>query len=207
MNFLDNYYAVGSKIRSVEARREYFTAVIEFYYTGETPEFEHETAEIGFAGVLYSLKKARAGKLGGEASSASPLAPQAKRQPNSNETLTNLEQEEEEEERVSTKVDTTPIAPRAEVEEIISYLNSKTGKSYRASSDSTTRKIAARLKEGFTVEDFKAVIDNKVSDWLNDDRMAKYLRPETLFGTKFEGYLNEGRGDGQSWVRDFDGIW
>lgn len=193
MNFLDNYYTVGSKIRSTEARREYYAAVIEFYYTGEEPVFDSETAEIGFAGVLYSLKKARAGKLGGEASSASPSAPQAKRQQEANQATTKYEQEEEEEEIVSTNVDTAPKAPKAEVREILDYLNAKTGKSFRASSESTTRKVAARLKEGYTVDDFKRVIDNKVADWANDGSMAKYLRPETLFGTKFEAYLNEGR--------------
>ena len=41
------------------------------------------------------------------------------------------------------------------------------------------------------MDDFKRVIDTKVKQWLNDDNMRKYLRPETLFGTKFEAYLNE----------------
>lgn len=48
----------------------------------------------------------------------------------------------------------------------------------------------ARLKEGFTVDEFKLVIDKKCSDWLNNRDMAQYLRPETLFGPKFESYLN-----------------
>ena len=48
----------------------------------------------------------------------------------------------------------------------------------------------ARIKEGFTLEDFKRVIDWKVSKWIGTD-MEQYLRPETLFGTKFESYLNE----------------
>jgi uncharacterized phage protein (TIGR02220 family) len=51
--------------------------------------------------------------------------------------------------------------------------------------------ISARLNEGFTVQDFKTVIDNKVSSWFGNKDMEKFLRPETLFGTKFEGYLNE----------------
>jgi uncharacterized phage protein (TIGR02220 family) len=52
--------------------------------------------------------------------------------------------------------------------------------------------VSARLNEGFTVQDFKTVIDNKVSSWFGNKDMEKFLRPETLFGTKFEGYLNEG---------------
>lgn len=188
MNFLDNYYTVGSKIRTVEARREYFTAVVEFFYTGEMPEFEHETAEIGFAGVLYSLKKARAGKVGGEA------APKAKRERIANESRTNREQEEEEEEEeeVAAKAATTPKAPAEVVCKIIGHLNERTGKAYRTNCESTTRKISARLNEGYTVENFLTVIDNKVADWGTDAKMARFLRPSTLFGPKFEDYLNEG---------------
>lgn len=78
-----------------------------------------------------------------------------------------------------------------EIKIIIDYLNEKTGKKYRYRSKGTQRIITARLNEGFTVEDFKTVIDNKVNDWLNDSKMSQYLRPETLFGNKFEGYLNQ----------------
>ena len=46
------------------------------------------------------------------------------------------------------------------------------------------------IPEGFTKEDFIKVIDNKVNEWLGTD-MERYLRPETLFGIKFEGYLNQ----------------
>ena len=73
---------------------------------------------------------------------------------------------------------------------IVSYLNEKAGTKYRASSAKTKTVIHARLAEGFSLEDFKTVIDNKCADWLGDEKMEKYLRPETLFGTKFEGYLN-----------------
>ena len=47
------------------------------------------------------------------------------------------------------------------------------------------------MSEDFTVEDFKKVIDIKVAAWKDDPKMSQYLRPATLFGTKFEGYLNE----------------
>ena len=74
--------------------------------------------------------------------------------------------------------------------EIVDYLNAKAGTRYRASTASTRKHIKARLDEGFTVEDFKSVIDKKCSEWLGSSKMEQYLRPETLFGTKFEGYLN-----------------
>lgn len=73
---------------------------------------------------------------------------------------------------------------------IISYLNEKAGTKYKPTTPKTRSLINARLAEGFEVDDFKRVIDNKCADWLNDTTYEKYLRPETLFGTKFEGYLN-----------------
>lgn len=74
--------------------------------------------------------------------------------------------------------------------EIIDYLNQKIGSKYKSSTPKTISCIKARLKENFTVEDFKQVIDKKVKEW-KDTEMEKYLRPETLFGTKFENYLNQ----------------
>lgn len=60
---------------------------------------------------------------------------------------------------------------------------------YRASSKKTRSCIHARLEEGFQLEDFKTVINKKCIEWIGTD-YEKYLRPETLFGTKFESYLN-----------------
>lgn len=75
------------------------------------------------------------------------------------------------------------------IKSIIDYLNEKADKKYRANNKATQKHINARLKEGYTVEDFKSVIDKKCAEWKNTE-MEQYLRPETLFGTKFEGYLN-----------------
>lgn len=72
---------------------------------------------------------------------------------------------------------------------IVAYLNEKAGTAYRTNGAATNRLINARLSEGYTLDDFKTVIDNKCAEWLGSD-MAKYLRPETLFGSKFESYLN-----------------
>ncbi|MDY6152780.1 MAG: conserved phage C-terminal domain-containing protein [Terrisporobacter sp.] len=73
---------------------------------------------------------------------------------------------------------------------VIDYLNRKASTNYRSTTKNTQGFINARLKEGYTVEDFKKVIDSKSKEWLNTD-FEKYLRPATLFGTKFENYLNE----------------
>jgi len=74
--------------------------------------------------------------------------------------------------------------------EAVDYLNEKAGTKYKINSKNTTRHIQARIREGYTLEDFKTVIDKKCSEWLNTD-MEKYLCPETLFGSKFEKYLNQ----------------
>ena len=73
---------------------------------------------------------------------------------------------------------------------VIDYLNKKANTNYRPTTKNTQSFINARVKEGYTIEDFKKVIDNKSKEWLNTD-FEKYLRPATLFGTKFENYLNE----------------
>lgn len=73
--------------------------------------------------------------------------------------------------------------------EIIDHLNERTGAQYKATTKDTQKHIRARLDEGFTVDDFKSVIDKKSAEWMNTE-WQKYLRPQTLFGTKFESYLN-----------------
>lgn len=72
---------------------------------------------------------------------------------------------------------------------VVDYLNEKAGTHYRTGSKATQQHINARLAEGFKVDDFKRVIDNKCADWLHTE-WEQYLRPSTLFGSKFENYLN-----------------
>lgn len=77
------------------------------------------------------------------------------------------------------------------ISEIVDYLNKKTGKSFRSSSAETRKLIIGLLKQNYTVDDFKKVIDIKTDKWLKDVNMVDYLRPKTLFSNKFESYLNE----------------
>lgn len=76
------------------------------------------------------------------------------------------------------------------LKEIIDYLNLKSGKHYKYTANNIN-KIKARIREGFTIDDFKIVIEKKCEEWLNNNEMNRYLRPETLFGNKFESYLNQ----------------
>lgn len=74
-------------------------------------------------------------------------------------------------------------------QEVIEYLNQKTGKNFKSGSKANQKHIKARFSEGFTLEDFKKVIDLKCEEW-SGSQMETYLRPETLFGDKFDSYLN-----------------
>lgn len=73
---------------------------------------------------------------------------------------------------------------------IIDYLNESINSKYRYNNKTTIKLIKARFKEGYNLDDFYDVINKKVKDWFNTE-MQKYLRPETLFGNKFENYLNQ----------------
>jgi len=72
---------------------------------------------------------------------------------------------------------------------IIAYLNQQTGSNYNPDNAQTQELIESRLKEGYTPADFAKVIDRKTREWENTE-FAQYLRPSTLFGDKFENYLN-----------------
>ncbi|CAF1755445.1 hypothetical protein NRS6092_02916 [Bacillus subtilis] len=115
-----------------------------------------------------------------------------------NETLTSRGQKEKEKEKekekyiLSSKLDDTSskndVIP---YKLIIDLLNKVSGKNYRSATQKTRSLIKARWNEGFRFNDFKHVILVKTQEWLNDPEMNKFIRPETLFGTKFENYLNQ----------------
>lgn len=73
---------------------------------------------------------------------------------------------------------------------VIDYLNTKMGTDYKSSSKDSQKHIRARFQEGYKLEDFYTVIDKKVREWKGTE-WEKFLRPATLFGTKFESYLNQ----------------
>ncbi len=111
-----------------------------------------------------------------------------KQKPNENQKETKTKPKEQPKENTSNDVNVNVDVNV--IKEIIEYLNSKTNSSYRYSSKTTQQKINARLNEGYTLNDFIAVIDKKSSEWIGTE-FEKYLCPETLFGTKFEKYLNQ----------------
>lgn len=105
-----------------------------------------------------------------------------------------IEIDKEREEKNTYKKPGKPADISLPYQSIVQYLNQMAGTNYRHTTKKTQQLIKARFQEGFTEDDFKIVIDKKVREWVQDQRFSKYLRPETLFGTKFESYLNEKAG-------------
>ena len=79
---------------------------------------------------------------------------------------------------------------QAEIIEVIEHLNDITGSKFRASGVANRNPIVSVLNQGYKVADLKMVIENQYMSWGNDPVMCEYLRPSTLFGNKFENYLN-----------------
>lgn len=105
----------------------------------------------------------------------------------------------------------TVSRPRIPYTEIVSFLNEKVGGEFKATTRATRTKIKARWNEGFRLEDFRSVIEFKADEWLTSEKMVQFLRPDTLFGTKFEGYLQAARaqegGGGSLKVNKESGVW
>lgn len=97
-----------------------------------------------------------------------------------------LEGEEEGEEEEEEKGQL--VIPYAE---IILHLNTRLNTKYSSSSKENKKLIKARFNQGFSLDDFKTVITKKCDEWINDKKMCAYLKPQTLFSNKFEGYLNQ----------------
>lgn len=104
------------------------------------------------------------------------------------------------------------------VRDIIAYYNAKTGAKLTTKNKTINSLINARIKEGATLEDFKNVLDYKYDDWFNDDTMAAYYRPNTLFTSKFHDYLSSfqmgvpagnktKKGKGQRIRKQDDNLW
>lgn len=87
-------------------------------------------------------------------------------------------------------------------EDVVALLNAAAGTAFRASSRKTRALIRARWAEGYRLDDFEAVVRAKCGEWAGDERMRRYLRPETLFGTKFEGYREQARASEGGAARD-----
>lgn len=181
-------YEIIEKL-SDEERGQLFSALYKYSSDGALPDFNNSALDIAFLTFRKDIdynkkeyeKRSEINRANGQKGGAPKGNRNAKKQ--ADETTENKQkQPKTTENKRSVDFDAIRV--------IIAYLNEKAGTHYKPSGQATRRHINARLAEGFTVEDFKKVIDNQCAEWLKDKKMSKYLRPETLFGTKFESYLN-----------------
>lgn len=113
--------------------------------------------------------------------------------PNTKDIYSRVDEKPKEKEPEKKKEEPKENTPgKNDYKSIIDYLNEKADRQFRPNTKATKELINGRWEEGYRVEDFKKVIDNKVYDWLEDPEFTNYLRPSTLFAkTKFENYLNQ----------------
>lgn len=191
--------------------------IVRYLRTGEEPAPRTDAQRMALAMVRPVLDKSRSRIMAGSEGGSRPASKQASKtpskRPSKQESKTANKPESEEESIAASKKASDiysssslplPDSPSEEegcgeedgaipYAEIVAALNEAAGTSYRPTSKKTRQLIHARWVEGFRLPDFEAVIATMSAAWLNDPRMGAYLRPETLFGTKFESYLNRPR--------------
>ena len=188
--------------------------IVRYLRTGEEPSPRTDAQRMALAMVRPVLDKSRkrivAGSEGGSKSVSRTSSKQSSKRQSKQATKTPSEPESEEESNAASKQASDiysssslplPDSPSEEegcgeedggipYTEIVAALNGALGTSYRPTSKKTRQLIHARWAEGFRFPDFEAVIATMAAAWGDDPKMSAYLRPETLFGPKFESYLN-----------------
>ena len=186
--------------------------IVRFLRTGEEPSPRTDAQRMALAMVRPVLDKSRkrivAGSEGGSKSASKAASKQSSKRQSKQASKTPSEPESEDESKEESNaaskqasdIYSSSYAPDSPSKgegcgegeipfaEIVAALNDAAGTSYRASSEKTRRLIRARWAEGYRLTDFEAVVAAMAARWRGDAKMAAYLRPETLFGNKFEGY-------------------
>lgn len=188
--------------------------IVRYLRTGEEPSPRTDAQRMALAMVRPVLDKSRkrivAGSEGGSRSVSRTESKQSSKRQSKQASKTPSEPGSEEESNAASKQASDisssssiplPDSPSEEegcgeedggipYTEIVAALNGALGTSYRPTSKKTRQLIHARWAEGFRFPDFEAVIATMAAAWGDDPKMSAYLRPETLFGPKFESYLN-----------------
>lgn len=188
--------------------------IVRYLRTGEEPSPRTDAQRMALAMVRPVLDKSRkrivAGSEGGSKSVSRTESKQSSKRQSKQASKTPSEPESKEESNAASKQASDiysssslplPDSPSEEegcgeedggipYTEIVAALNGALGTSYRPTSKKTRQLIHARWAEGFRSPDFEAVIATMAAAWGDDPKMSAYLRPETLFGPKFESYLN-----------------
>lgn len=199
--FFDNYYEV---IKELPNKEEFAFAILEYVFDDVKPTFDGLNKGIWNLIEVPLNNSKKNGKNGKIKSKSNPKEIENKSKRNrENDFATisisssisnsnNLEKDNrvvgKEEKTFKDTDDTSSLVEMSK--KVIDYLNTKTGSAFRYNSKATQTKINARLNEGYKLDDFIVVIDKKYAEWKGTE-FEKYLCPETLFGTKFEKYLNQ----------------
>lgn len=213
MQVLDSLIDGPLELGNVREGNELIGMIVRYLRTGAEPAPRTDSQKMALAMVRPVLDKSRsrivAGSKGGsEQQSKTTSKPPSKTGSKTTSKRISKTESEQDSEPSSKQVSDiyssslTPLPDSSSEEgvqgegdeipygEIVRHLNDAVGASYRPSSRKTRQLIHARWEEGFRLPDFIAVIDTMEEAWGEDPKMSAYLRPETLFGTKFESYLN-----------------
>lgn len=187
--YTDLYHTI-KKLPKLKAGELFLTILA--YVNDENPVIKDLLVEVTFEPIRQQLKRdlekwntfqakqVENGKKGGRPAKDMPLENNPE-----NPSLLPETQDNPEEPKKAVTVNVNDNVTK----EIINYLNVAIGSKFRDSSKTTQKHIHARLSENYSLDDFKKVIDKKKSDWIKDPKMKEFLRPDTLFGVKFESYL------------------
>lgn len=185
-------------VKPKEKRDSLLGKVCDYYYKDIEPEFEENSyEETIWENISKPIKKyknnALNGLKGGRPKDEEETEDETQQE---TETITqNLTQTESTSNDVIVNVNSNcnclnNINNLDIIKQVIDYLNNKTNSNYKYKTKTTQQKINARLNEGYVLDDFIDVIDKKYNEW-RETEFEQYLCPETLFGTKFEKYLNQ----------------
>ena len=171
MQLLDSIVTGALMLPDERDQKDYLWAAVTYLATGEQPGALRPVAGAMLAANLPALavsrRRAEAGGRGGRARRKAAAPDQGKGE---------------------------EAGDGIPYEAIVAHLNAASGMEYRHTAAKTRALIRARWREGYREADFAAVDDAKVAEWGRDPKMRAYIRPETLYGPKFEGYLMQGRG-------------
>ena len=168
-----------------EEQKNLILSIFKYMFEDEIPVLNDRENKI-FVNLKRPLDKSKKQS----SNSVKKSQTKTKQKPNKNQTYNQRDIQSGTQTGNTSKMSMSMYNVNVYVKKIIEYLNKKVGTNYKYNTSSTVAKIKARLNEGYKLDDFIVVIDKKVNEWKGTD-LEKYLRPETLFGTKFESYLNQ----------------
>lgn len=208
MQVLDSLIDGPLELGNVREGNELIGAIVRYLRTGAEPEPRTDAQRMALTMVRPVLEKSRARIVAGSEGGSKQTSKTGSKRPSKAESkmtskdVSNADSKRTDKPTSKAPSDIysssyTPDSPskgegcgEGEIPfaEIVAALNGAAGTSYRASSEKTRRLIRARWAEGYRLPDFEAVVAAMAARWRGDAKMSAYLRPETLFGPKFEGY-------------------